>query len=186
MGKEQILYDDDKAATYKTNIEGWVNSHGHFWGKDEHMARWSGCTDLKCKQCGTIHNKSWTLCEKCRDKKQHDKYYEYDLVEWDGESPVCIHDTDIYFFGGIEEVEDYCVYHDVKIEELQLLHCEANTLPDFDIMDLLEDYLCEEHTVDDLPVGAVDAVEDLNESLKNSKPLTWIPVSKAVKIDSGL
>lgn len=47
-----IMYDTPAAAMYRTGIEGWVSSDGHFFGKGEraeHLARYSGSTHHKCE-----------------------------------------------------------------------------------------------------------------------------------------
>ena len=67
--KEQILYTSDEVAKHVTNIEGWVDRHGRFWGKDEHMARWSGCTHIICPSCGNPTSRNYTICSDCRNKK---------------------------------------------------------------------------------------------------------------------
>ena len=48
---KEIRYDSAEAATYKTGLAGWVSCTGNFWGEDEHMARWTGCTHQSCA-CG--------------------------------------------------------------------------------------------------------------------------------------
>ena len=74
--KEQINYDDPKAARYVKNIEGWVDINGRFFGNNpdsEHMARWSSCTHIKC-ECGNLVTKGWTKCQECRLKSEIEKY----------------------------------------------------------------------------------------------------------------
>jgi len=44
--KEIIKYDSPDSAKYVKNIEGWVSKNGKFFGKDEHIARWDGCTHV--------------------------------------------------------------------------------------------------------------------------------------------
>lgn len=179
MDEKTILYDSDEAASYKTGLEGWVNSSGNFWGKNEHMARWSGCTHKKC-ECGNVHSKNWICCKNCSEKKATERFKEFEKEKWNGIDPICVYNSDIYFFHGLDELEEYCAAEELKKEDLLLCFCEGLTLPSFDIFELLEDYLCDEHTIYDLPVDAVDAVDALNEALKDAKPLTWHQVDKAV------
>ena len=44
LDKEKVMYDADDIVEYRTNIEGWVDKNGRFWGKDENMARYHICT----------------------------------------------------------------------------------------------------------------------------------------------
>ena len=59
-----VMYDSPEAATYRTDIKGWVSRDGHFYGDNgpsaEHGARWSGCTHMNCK-CGTSMRKESPL-----------------------------------------------------------------------------------------------------------------------------
>jgi len=178
---EQILYDSDQAATYRTGIEGWVCSKGYYHGNSkssEHLARWSGSTHVKC-ECGAICSKHYTLCRKCREKKEDEKFNSMEKAPWDGESPVCIYGTDTYFFNGIDEIEVYCDDYGVKKENLQLCHCCPIELPEFDVNDHFCDVMAEDS--DYIPQDIIDAAEDLNEAIRAAAPLSWRQGSKAVK-----
>lgn len=47
--KKIIPYDSPEAASFKT-VTGWVSSDGIFCGNDEHVARYRGCTHIKCNE----------------------------------------------------------------------------------------------------------------------------------------
>lgn len=189
--EKQILYNSDQSAVYEERkLKGWwtIAQGGTgkpvFWGKDEHMARWDGCTHMLCKECGeNIHSKSWTCCKVCRSKHADEKYNKYEKQKWDGESPICIFEGDTYFFDGIEELDVYCDDLGIKKEDLQLLHCVPVELPTYDVMDMLEGCLCDEHTINDIPSDIVDAVDFLNSILAESKPLSWVPTNIAVELE---
>ncbi|EMH1754086.1 hypothetical protein RJO13_004812, partial [Enterobacter hormaechei] len=68
---------------------------------------------------------------------------------------------------------DYCYEHSLLPSELQLMICEPNYPPEFDleqhceeIMPDGEDYYC-------LPQDVRDAAEALNKALKESAPVSW-------------
>ena len=68
--KKVIMFDSDEAAQYKTNLSGWVSRDNHFFGEDEHMARYVGCTHRKCEDCGEPTEKGWLVCDNCREKRR--------------------------------------------------------------------------------------------------------------------
>lgn len=135
--KEIIMYDSGEAASKKT-LTGWVSGGkggypSHYYGDDEHMARWAGCTHLKC-ECGNIMSKSYTKCEECRHKKSSDYYMSLPFKEWDFKEYVVEWDGDKYFFS-LEELEDYM--QENEIEEIDLLFCEPIEYSMIDSEDLV-------------------------------------------------
>jgi len=50
-----VPYDSAEAASIQT-VTGWVSRSGRFWGNDEHMARYDGCTHRKCDARLTLKN----------------------------------------------------------------------------------------------------------------------------------
>ena len=61
------MIDDPRAATLVT-VAGWRSRDGRFYGDNEHAARWSGCTHVKCVSCGDPTNKICSVCQSCREK----------------------------------------------------------------------------------------------------------------------
>lgn len=182
--EKQIMYDSPESAKFVTGISGWVSREGYFWGKDEHMARWGGCTHMLCRECWkNIHRKGWTCCKDCRDKHADKRFESMDKKLWYNQSPVCCFDSDQYFFGGIEDVEEYCASEGVQIWSIQLVHCEPTLLPEIDINDHFCDVMAEEQDTDDIDKDILDAVELLIEAIRNAKPLSWHPTNKAVKFE---
>jgi hypothetical protein len=129
MEKKIIMYDSPEAAREVT-LTGWISSTNQFWGKDEHMARWAGCTHLKC-ECGSTMEKSYTRCPECRHKSAVERYNALPFKEWDYKEPVCTWDGDTYFFN-IEDLDEYM--EDSELKEIDLLFCdEINYSPiDYD------------------------------------------------------
>jgi len=130
MEKEKvvIMYDSPEAAEQVT-LTGWMSkgTDGRFWYKDEHMARWAGCTHTKC-ECGNITEKSYTHCEQCRAKSARERYFALKFKEFDPTDNHTLAFGDEYFFSE-DAIIDYITEHnednpDDIITELDLLVCE--------------------------------------------------------------
>jgi len=172
-----VMYDSPEAATYRTNISGWIASTGQFWGNDEHMARWSGCTHMTCA-CGKVFDKRTLRCDSCQAKASMEKYYALPMVEWDGVTPVCTFDDDRYFFSE-EEVLDWMADQDPETAEVRLVLCEPGRLG----------YVSEDNWADDLPEdgelpGAVQmALDALNEAIKNAPTVCWWAGKQRINVE---
>lgn len=125
MKKEEeiIMYDSPEAAKQMT-LTGWVSSGkggypSHYYGDDEHMARWAGCTHIKCP-CGNVVKKSYTKCKECSAKETRKRYMALPYKEWDGIEYVVEWDGD-KFFWNIEDLQEYMAEN--EIEEILLLFC---------------------------------------------------------------
>lgn len=108
--KNIIMYSSPEAAKEVT-LTGWLSADGRFFGKDEHGARWSGCTHNIC-ECGAMKEKHYTICESCRHKTAAKRYNELPFQEWDLETPVFTWDGDTYFYN-IESLEEYMEENDM-------------------------------------------------------------------------
>lgn len=165
------MYDSEEAATKQT-ITGWVSANGRFWGTDEHMARWDGCTHIKCTQCGEPHSKNYTICDVCLTKKRIDSYHQLPYRDWDRKS--CVYDgfTDKFFFGGEDEIREY--YKELDITSIRLQYTEPNYLSKIDT-DSWSDILPEDTY--DLPNDVMKAIEALNEVLDKQGAISYSPVN---------
>lgn len=165
-----ILYDSSEAAQLK-DLKLWVSAKGHVYN-DEHLARWDGCTHKKC-ECGRgLVEKSWIACELCKSEKDHQRYLDLPLIEWDGKTPLCDDLSDTYFFDE-GEIADYCEANEIKEEDLRLLICEPQYAYKLDAEDIYQDLLPEDGEVPDEIKSAFD---ELNKRIAAYKqPLSWIP-----------
>lgn len=177
--KKIIMYDSPEAATYRTNIKGWVSSQGHYWGNGEageRAARYDGSTHKKCEDCGTvIVAKGSTICDECRFTRRCREYNKLPYKEYDG-SPVALPDGGKYFFTEsdildyIEEMED----DGEKIpKQIDLLFCEENYYRPVDI-DLWADEAPEDWD-GELPKEMQDALDKLNEVISRMPPQSYSP-----------
>lgn len=178
VDEQQILYSSDKAAKFVTGIEGWVDSHGRFFGKDEHLARYSGCTHVECNDCGkpTVV-RSYTICDECRSKKEIEKYNSKPILKWDRTTPLYSDSVDEYFFNE-EDLHEYIEDHETTIKALRLIVCEPNEFREID-----GEYFCDELPEDgELPASLEEAMEKFNQAIKAQLPASWSPGKYAADI----
>lgn len=171
MNNEKILPDSDAAAHYATNIKGWVDRHGRYWGDNENLARRQGSTHVTCAECDhIIPARSWATCETCRKKKKIELYNKKEKQEWDGSTPLYSDALDSYFFDK-DELTDYLYDNDCSVESLRLIICEPNYYQALDV-----DYFCDNLPDDqDPPDELLTAISELNETLKLLPVPSWSP-----------
>lgn len=164
---EIILDTSDEAAQLKT-ITGWVSKDGRFYGSDESIARFAGCTHKTC-ECGKLMEKHWLRCEQCRNKSAFERYMKLPFREYAGE-PVCLWDDSTYFFS---EDDLICYCEDNDIGELNLLFCKPNDWREVDA-----DYWSHNQPDEDdseLPKELKTALDYLNTVLRTLPPQSYSP-----------
>lgn len=166
--KKIIHYDSPEAAVFKTGIEGWVSSDGRFWGKDEHMARYTGCTHMPCDGCGAQIQRGYSRCEACRKKKATENWKALPFVAWDGKAPICTWDGDKYFFSEDELIE-WLYENELSGSDVELVFCESQSYSEIDYS-----YWGDEAHEDwEPPKELEEAVEKLNELLRKLLPHSY-------------
>ena len=166
---KQVLKTSDEAAKFVTDISGWVDRHGRFFGKEEDMARWSGCTHIVCPDCGNPTPKGYTICKGCREKKAVERYEAKERKQWDGETPLYSEFADEYFFSE-DSLNGYVEFGETK-QALRLVICEPIYLKEID-----EDHFCDELPEDgELPEDVFSVLEELNKTIREQKPVSWMP-----------
>ena len=122
-------------------------------------------------------SKRWLACDRCRAAKERARYLLFDLVEWDGETPLVLFGGDEWFYS----------YDDI------LFFCEENeTTPESLMMQLSEPMYCVlgEDTFEsflpvdeDYPAWLTEAVDAFNESVRD-KVSSYQRIPKRVDITS--
>lgn len=167
---KQILNTSDDAAKFVTDIEGWVDRHGRFFGNDKNGARWSGCTHIVCSDCGQSTPKNYLICESCREKKAIKQYESKERKKVDRETPLYSETADEYFFDE-DSLRDFLEDNECTVQSLRLIICEPIYLKEID-----EDYFCDELADDgELPEAVVDALDNLNAVIRDENPVSWTP-----------
>ena len=169
--QHQILYDSDEAAKYVTGIEGWTDRHGHFFGNNEDVARYSGSTHRKCRDCeNIIPTRGYLICGTCRGKAAIGKYNARPRQKWDGDAPLYSDADDEYFFD-VDSLRDHMEEHECTLESLRLVICKPQTF-----RELEDDYFCDELPEDgELPDSVITAMNELNAVLRAQGPASWVP-----------
>ena len=180
-----IMWED--AAKHETKtVTGWFSISKrdgveYFHGKDEYGARLEGATHRKCENCGTIVKLPDSICKECKLKRAQARWESLPVREWDGESPVVEYMDDKYFFGGMEEIEEYCDDIEILPENLMLVHC-VPVYPSTIDEDRWADDLPEDG---ELPGELLDAVATLNEVIKKAKPISYYPGEERLILKGG-
>ena len=181
METKRILNTSNEAAKFVTNIEGWVDRYGRFFGKAknaEDMARWSGCTHIICPDCGMPTSKGYTICHNCREKNAIKRYEAKERKQWDGETPLYSDFLDKYFFSE-DDLSDFIEDYRCTAKSLRLIICEPVYLRQVDT-----DYFCNELADDgEIPSEVVKALDNLNEVISTIRPVSWIPGNYAAICD---
>lgn len=172
MGNEsqQIILDtDDRAATLET-VTGWVSRNGRFYGNDERLARYDGCTHRACSKCKNPVEKNWLICEQCREEAAEEKWRNYPERQWDGARPIYSESTDEYFFD-MENLISFCEEEETDLPALRLVHCQPIFPPTLN-EDWFADALPEDGEVPDELWAAAEA---FNAVMKSAEPLSYEP-----------
>lgn len=175
---EKVMFESPEAAQFKEGISGWVSRHGRFYGQDEQLARYDGCTHRLC-ECGQEMSRNYTKCNSCIEKRRAEKYLQLEEVPWDGNSLIHSDVCDEYFCDS-DELEDYCIENEVKPEDLRLVLCEPQIAHG-----ISEDHYCdilpEDRTLDDVCPELAVRIDELNRWIREFKPvLSWHPGKKRV------
>lgn len=181
MKKDKVvLYSSDEAAK-KVTVTGWLSSDGRFWGDDEHMARWAGCTHGVCA-CGNLYPRGYTICSECRAKKERERYYAMPEAEWDGASVLYSEALDEYFTD-LDDVRD-ALYDRPDIDPM-LVICKPNYAREIDGDDYFCDEIPEGHDFESIaPKEAVEALDAFNKAMKGVV-LSWSPGPNRTTMPTG-
>jgi hypothetical protein len=179
MSPKQVNYESPEAASIQI-VTGWLSSTGRFWGNNEHMARYDGSTHRVCKdnpEHGVHANNSW--CKKCREERMDAKWNAMPRREYDG-SPVCVFDSDRYFFDG-DEIIDWLVERDIKPEDARLVFCKPRYASRIDP----DDHFCDDLPEDgEVSAALQEAFDALNKVIAAEPPLSWWEGDVAVALPS--
>jgi hypothetical protein len=124
-----VLPSDPEAATYRTDIRGWVSRTGLFYGEGtgaEASARYDGSTHNVCDKCSAPAERPYTLCAACIGLKADAKWAAMPRAPWDGKSMLYSTTADRYF-ADLGEAEDWLEDQDDEsrtLEDLRIVICK--------------------------------------------------------------
>lgn len=170
---KEIHYDSPEAASIKT-VTGWVSSSGRFWGDDEHMARYDGCTHVTCKKCGAVHEVR-SYCRVCYEEGRLEKFRAMPFAAWNGTDMLYSMTLDEYT-NSAGQIAEYCADHGVSLDDLRLVICTPNFASEIDANDHFSDDLPEDGGVPAELDAAVDALNAVIRAMREKgEPLSWSP-----------
>lgn len=181
-----ILQSSAEAATYRTDICGWVSRDGRYYGNDsgaERTARYAGSTHSECRECGAICDKGYTLCDNCRGKAELARFLALPRAPWDGVQMIYSDAKDRYYNTLEDALEDF--EEDTPADEMRLLLCEPNR-PRLLEEDFFADEMPEDGDYYSLPKELQEAIEAYNAVAKNCSPLSWHPGKVALDLGTDI
>ena len=131
----------------------------------EKSAREALATHSECSTCGHTYRKS-SYCENCSDKRAVERYQNKPFKEWDGETPLCIYNTDQYFFSE-EDLQDYI---EDNGEPTELVICSPNYLRPIE-EDYWEDIIPENYG--SLSEDFTKKLKEFNNYIEDLEPISW-------------
>lgn len=176
-----IVYEE---AAEEVLVSGWIcKSCRHFFGDNEHSARWCCATDLPCKTCETGRiPKHRVYCDSCNAKADLERWLKMPEKEWDGEAVLAIWRDDAYFFHS-EDLLDALPEGDeeVKLEGMRLVICKRIYPPTFNLAERCQDYLPDD-MADDFHTGEID--ETVNKFILENFPPVYEPTNVRASLES--
>lgn len=173
MDTEKIILEKDVVLPNKEIIEVFnlgtkINPR---YILSEKTVRSEMATHKECDKCGDIIRKK-SFCNSCRDKIEKEKYLKKPFIKWDGETPVCINNSDQYFWSS-DEIDDYLEENEIKSSELELVICAPNHIRSID-EDYWSDEMPEEYdSLSDFSKEFSEKLKEFNDYISTLKPLSW-------------
>lgn len=180
--EEIIFADSDKAATFSTELNGWVDRHGIFFGTNEYDARLSGATHVRCIGCGKpMLFGNYPKCDNCYSMERKKEYNKLKKKVWEDKSiPLTMYDGEVFFYS-TEELREYCDLHKTSPDKLLLVLCEPIVFPGI-CRDVWDDYYSNELN---LPTELEVALEEFNNKVNEFNKINkecWVASDYAVFI----
>lgn len=168
-----VMYDSDEAAKLIT-VTGWFSRDGRFYGDNEGLARWAGCTHKVC-ECGKEMSKTYTRCADCRHLSVIERYNALAEVAYNGQYVYSEFDHNYYY--DEDTIRDAAHYAEIPASEMLLVVCEPQDLDQFDPDSFWVDVLPEDQSADDaVDPNVLSAAKALNDAIRNSKRVvSWYP-----------
>lgn len=169
MKSEPIVMSDSPEAAKQMTVTGWVSRLGHFYGDDERIARYDGCTHRPCETegCARPTPKHWIYCEDCRHRREVARYLAMPAAPWDGSSMIFANDE---YFSDLESFLEHCEDEGIEPETARPILCEPNMAREVE-SDYWQDEVSEDGELPDELEAALDA---LNKVIREGKfVLSW-------------
>lgn len=178
-----VMYDAPEAATYRTDIKGWVSRGGRYFGDGEHgehLARHDGCTHLPCSSCGEPMRASG-YCLRCWNERRAERYQAMPRARWDG-AAMLYSDAHDEYYTDLDHAEEYLANLDdgLMLADLRLVICVPEYVRQLDPGDFADDMPDDT----DLPDEVYAAIEAFNEAVAGIQ-ISWRPGKYALDLGDG-
>jgi hypothetical protein len=177
-----VLPSDPEAATYRTDIRGWVSRTGLFCGDGpgaEFAARYNGSTHSTCRTCSAITYREYTACLACQRVKEDAKWAAMPRAPWNGKAMLYSTTAERYF-ADLVEAEDWLEYHDDAgrtLADLRIVICKPRYVTP------LHYGAWDEWATEDGEVPAeIQAAVDVFNATTVGVVLGWVPGDTAVQL----
>lgn len=183
--EEMVVSSAPEAASFRTDIRGWVSRTGRFFGEGpdaEDLARWEGATHTPCARCGGVVEKPRLHCSDCAEIDQRMRYLTRELVEWDGKTPLFSLSCEEYLRDS-NEVADFVAElpEGEKVNlRVRLVPCVPITLRPVELS-YWADNLPEDSDGNDLPEDFLETLDSLNAIAANTIA-SWEPGERRVNL----
>lgn len=171
MKETIILREDIENDIEEVNVKMYKINGRHYHTKESAIS--NTITHNKC-ECGNLMRRGHTHCQTCRSKKRDEVYWSKSHLEWDGETPLVLFDTDIYFFGE-DEIYDYIYNEELdkdQIDQLQFMICEPNYLREISL-DYWSDIFPEDFDEDRHIPHFMKKLNEFNDYISKHEPISW-------------
>ena len=190
---KKILITDNEAATYFTDIKGWVSSKGNFFGEDEEVARYDGSTHTVCstKDCGEIVEKYKIFCDKCTHNNYIKRFNNLPVSDYKNE------DCNVIFSDLLEEyfsdesdlydrISEYCIKNSIDKDNFdeslfRLQPCKEIKLSEIQESDILSEDIFSDYDIK-LPREIIIYLDLLNKEINDFKTGIYEPKNKRLSI----
>lgn len=186
MPNDRPSYPD---AAHVVTVTGWAcRTCGHYWGDNEHAARYCHSSDSPCSDCGAITRKASVRCEKCHEALAISSWKASERAEWNTTDALYSDGLDRYLFDE-NDLQELINEKDVPDgvdprEFFRFFVCEPSNGRPFDLAD---------HLVDDTSDDGVDVDEEgeaaeksVNDWIAKHAPFSWSPTNQVPKFADSL
>lgn len=138
-------------------------------------------THDNCVKCGNEFKKEYSFnnkCSMCKFADELERYEKLALIEWDGETPLCIFNDDKYFFS-VDDIQEYIdEQEDLNIEDLMLCVCEESSFLQIDYQHFADVVHDEWEPSDEMK----RKLEEFNDFLRAESTNTWFQGKQRVTL----
>lgn len=126
--------------------------------------------------------KTWSKCEICYRKSEKERFLAKELVEYDSESWLYDYD-EAQFFSSVYDLIEHYEDEELDLQDARIVVCEQRVgISYVDLNDLNDESGTEDEGVMAFYPEIQKKVDELNEMIKNAKPVLWYPTNKRIDI----